>query len=287
MSGIPAPRALRLIALLALVVLADWLTPAEFDVYVLYVLSVMYASWEGGRLYGGAFAAAAAISIALQVMIHEGPYSTSFFAVVSLANKIIILPILVWVICRARLLHYLALEGSRQDPLTGLPNRRTILERLALEFHRSKRTRNPYVFAYIDLDGFKQINDRLGHRTGDEVLIAVAGVLSTHVRPSDMAARLGGDEFCVLLADTSLPEGRIVIDRLREDLRQVMAGRQWSVAASIGLVSSARHFRTVDELIASADELMLQAKRQGKDRVAEEDAVHMSSANNKTPHVVS
>jgi diguanylate cyclase len=108
---------------------------------------------------------------------------------------------------------------SRTDALTGLRNRRAFAEELAREISRARRQRRPLVVLYIDVDQFKQLNDREGHARGDKVLAAVAGALAATLREPDIAARLGGDEFCLLLPDTDLSGAAVLADRLRERIR--------------------------------------------------------------------
>jgi len=108
---------------------------------------------------------------------------------------------------------------SRTDALTGLQNRRAFREELVRELSRARRQRRPLAALYIDVDDFKQLNDREGHARGDEALAAVAAALIATLREIDIAARLGGDEFCLLLPDTDLAGAAAVAARLREQVR--------------------------------------------------------------------
>ncbi|HYO36407.1 MAG TPA: GGDEF domain-containing protein [Geodermatophilus sp.] len=117
----------------------------------------------------------------------------------------------------ARLLHL-----SAHDPLTGLPNRLLFRDRLGHALERGHREHTPTCVLVLDLDGFKAVNDRYGHPTGDAVLVAVAGRLSSVLRASDTAARLGGDEFAVVCENTERADAERLAGRLREALPGVL-----------------------------------------------------------------
>ncbi len=163
--------------------------------------------------------------------------------------------------------HSDAIHRALHDPLTNLPNRSLFLDRLRPAEQRAARSNSAVGVLFVDLDGFKTINDSLGHARGDELLIAVASRLSESLRAGDTAARLGGDEFAVLLdglADER--EAVIVAKRMLETLRGpvAVAGQEMLVRASIG-VATARG--PGGDLLRDADLAMYQAKAQGRDRV--------------------
>jgi diguanylate cyclase (GGDEF)-like protein len=124
---------------------------------------------------------------------------------------------------------------------------------------------------FLDLDGFKTVNDSLGHEVGDELLVAVAARLRAGLRPGDTAARLGGDEFTVLLEQLSSPDdGLLVADRILQRVREPfrLAGRELHVSVSIGMAVSPDGERSPAELLRQADLAMYQAKETGRNRVA-------------------
>jgi diguanylate cyclase (GGDEF)-like protein len=150
------------------------------------------------------------------------------------------------------------------DPLTGIPNRRTLIERLplAVEAAASGHRR---VVCVVDLDGFKAVNDRDGHAAGDALLQAVAAALGATVRETDTVARLGGDEFAVLADVSETFSGVVLAERLREAVALVGARRQ--VTASIG-VAEVVAGEAVADLLHRADAAMYRAKAAGGDRFA-------------------
>jgi diguanylate cyclase (GGDEF)-like protein len=147
------------------------------------------------------------------------------------------------------------------DPLTGLPNRALFMERMEHAMARSLRRRTPLSVLYVDLDGFKAVNDSLGHETGDQVLVAVSEHLRTSIRAEDTAARLGGDEFGILL-EGSGPEGASAvareIARLLETPLHLKHG-DVPMRASVGMATW-RGEEGIDELLREADAAMYRAK---------------------------
>jgi diguanylate cyclase (GGDEF)-like protein len=159
---------------------------------------------------------------------------------------------------------------ARHDTLTGLPNRALFLDRLdhALRVRRRRHSRLAVLFC--DLDGFKRVNDRLGHAAGDNLLIEVAGRLTSRLRDSDTVARLGGDEFAILIEDVAEgAEVAVSCDRILEALREriTVSGHRVSVSTSIGVAFSDTG-DSADALLRNADMAMYQAKGLGRDRFA-------------------
>jgi len=159
-------------------------------------------------------------------------------------------------------------ELARQDPLTGLANRRAFLETSEAEKERSRRYHHCFNIAYIDLDGFKKINDTLGHAVGDQVLKQVAATLRANLRSTDAVARLGGDEFAILLVQTDAASAERVLRKLHELLRGSMKANGWNVDFSIGLASYLCPPESIDTIIQTADGLMYSVKARGKGNLA-------------------
>jgi diguanylate cyclase (GGDEF)-like protein len=155
-----------------------------------------------------------------------------------------------------------------QDPLTGLPNRRALDERLA-ELAASSASQ-PLAIALIDLDRFKSVNDRMSHAQGDEVLRAVASTLRDSLRGNDMVARYGGDEFIALLPGAPLPAAEAALQRAVTSVANLPSNAAHGVTLSIGAVSL-RPQETASRALARADAAMYQAKRKGGNGIV---AVH-------------
>lgn len=155
------------------------------------------------------------------------------------------------------------------DILTGLPNRRLLGDRLEMAVARARRENHPLAVCYVDLDEFKQVNDRWGHAVGDQVLVHLGQHLQRLVRDSDTVARIGGDEFVLLLEDMgSTREFSAVLDRLLRWIStpQKVEGHEVQVSASIGVTVYPDDNVNADTLLRHADQAMFLAKQQGRNR---------------------
>ncbi len=156
--------------------------------------------------------------------------------------------------------------SSLTDPLTGLPNRRMLLLRVAEAQKRACRNQTLMVLALLDLDGFKEINDRFGHAAGDRMLITAAAAIQHATRGIDMVGRLGGDEFVVILEDLrSLPEVKGILSRIVHAMHTEHAGDPAGLrlSASIGATVYPADFTEPEQLLLHADQAMYQSKRNG------------------------
>lgn len=156
------------------------------------------------------------------------------------------------------------MRQSRRDSLTQLPNRRAFFEAVDAKRQRCRRYGGTLSVAYVDLDDFKLLNDRQGHRAGDRALRAVAAAMLRHVRQVDLPARLGGDEFAVAYVETGPDVALKAVTLLRERLLEVARKHRWPMSFSIGLASFVTIPETVDAIIDAADQLMYEVKRQEK-----------------------
>jgi diguanylate cyclase (GGDEF)-like protein len=159
---------------------------------------------------------------------------------------------------------------ARTDPLTHVPNRRAFLELAGVEIERARRTGKPITVAYLDCDDFKVVNDRFGHAQGDALLAVVAATLRGGTRAVDTVARLGGDEFGLLLVDTDGAAAEALLARVRTALAAAMHENRWEVSFSIGAVTFLTPPRSLDEMLAHADQLMYDAKNGGKNAARHE-----------------
>ncbi len=164
-------------------------------------------------------------------------------------------------------------EEAIRDPLTDLYNRRYLQEMLDHEVARAAREGRTLALAMIDVDHFKAVNDRYGHRTGDRVLQALATLLQARTRAEDVVCRYGGEEFVVVLVDTSLADASRRAEQWRRefaDLHHPHDGGQVSTTLSAGIAAYPRDGATGDELLHTADRALYAAKRTGRNRVVEQ-----------------
>ncbi len=156
---------------------------------------------------------------------------------------------------------------GRQDPLTGVMNRRAFKEEVELLLRLASRMETPSALGYLDLDDLKIVNDTMGHAEGDSVLECVGATLSGSTRCTDIVGRLGGDEFVVFLPNTGLAGAKVFLERLHRRLLDVIGDHGWPVGVSVGVaIFPATQPREADA-VACADRLMYEAKKSGKNRV--------------------
>jgi diguanylate cyclase (GGDEF)-like protein len=178
------------------------------------------------------------------------------------------------------------------DVLTGLPTRAAFIDRVWDSMQYARRFNEDLLFAvlFIDLDGFKAVNDGFGHRAGDELLKGMAARLRLVLRKDDIMARYGGDEFCILLARmSSKSEALRIAERLLEKVKAPMIvgnGRAVTVGASIGIAFSSNIHTRPEDLIRDADAAMYRVKQRGKNGIAVSDQLADSSLSG-SPSVVS
>jgi len=164
--------------------------------------------------------------------------------------------------------HLQLVHDAQHDPLTHLANRRLFLERLDRAWSGSASPAAVIAVLFVDVDHFKEINDRLGHEVGDHVLVAIANALSTLLRPTDLVARFGGDEFAVLLDPMPELEGALeVAERIRADVSGCthVDGHELALAVSVGVATS-RDANSAADLLRNSDQAMYYAKRNGRAR---------------------
>jgi diguanylate cyclase (GGDEF)-like protein len=171
-------------------------------------------------------------------------------------------------------------EYSFKDEVTGLYNRRFYSIRLEEEVSRYRRFNHPVSVVLVDLDGFKDVNDTLGHGAGDATLRDMSEILLRYSRGINVICRYGGDEFAVLLVETSKSGARLYADRIRYVLSTWTFGHGRRVTASFGIASLPEDVApATDELIRAADEALYAAKRAGKNRVSVHEDVVSSPGN--------
>jgi diguanylate cyclase (GGDEF)-like protein len=159
---------------------------------------------------------------------------------------------------------------ATEDALTGLANRGVFADALAREVKRARRHGRPLALALVDVDRFKQVNDRFGHPAGDAVLRALAGAVRPLVRAEQLLARVGGEELALLLPDVTLDGARAFAEKIRHLVAErpvAHGGAAISVTVSIGVAALAPDDGGPERLFARADERLYEAKRAGRDRV--------------------
>ena len=260
------PNAVPLVlgmVLVALIAAGDWVTGPELSFSVLYMGTVVAVTWIGSRRHGMLVAWLAAAESLLAVALKRGAPTAA--DVWNATTQLVVLLFTAALIGSLRR----ALADQRRmamvDPLTGAMNRRAFQLVAERERMRAGREGTPLSLAYLDLDGFKEVNDRFGHGAGDDLLAEFATRVTNEIRGTDLLARIGGDEFVLLLPDTDAREAVVVVDRVRTLLDETFPDT--SVTTSAGIATYRFPPNTVDAMLAGADDLLYQAKERGGDTV--------------------
>jgi len=254
-----------LITALSLIALSliDYFTGSKISISFFYLLPVSLASWSLGKTPGRIVALVSAVSI--EAGQFQGPDAFSGpLAFWNTAVRLGVFLVVANLISEFRHLLRRQIELSRTDSLTGILNRRAFQEVGDVEIKRMRRYTRPITLAFMDIDGFKAMNDKSGHATGDALLIGVAECLKFQLRGTDLVARLGGDEYGILLPETGAVAAEKVFSRLHDALRRRMAASNWPVTFSIGVVTCTAPPAGMEHLIHLADQLMYVAKGRGK-----------------------
>lgn len=255
----------------------DYRTGWELSFALFYVLTVTLVSWYAGRNAGLLLAALSALVWFAANRLAGEPYAS---LLVPLWNALARLGLFgVAALTMARLSRTVAAlnaalarekELARVDSLTGVGNARAFYELAEREISRARRNGHPLGVAYLDVDGFKAINDDRGHSAGDQLLRHIAEVLVHTVRSMDIVARLGGDEFALLFPEAGPEATQIVVGKVHRVLDETMRREGYPVSFSIGAVTLQAPWLPVDQLVHYADTLMYAVKQSGKNAVKHE-----------------
>jgi diguanylate cyclase (GGDEF)-like protein len=284
----------RLIELGYLLALAYFAYPAlniffaPGDLYLVnpaFLLSVLVAGAIVGPAAGYLFAACSILANLAGWLYAQGTAPPGYFPFDAATGGIFILVQGLVAIGSAAILHTLMshirqtigrlhrqaeqmTELAHTDPLTSLANRRFFMDQLEREFARARRHHRPLSLIYLDLDGFKAINDRFGHLFGDDVLRGVSLSMQSILRSADLLARIGGDEFAVLLPETIQPGAVNVATKLRKALAAYVhqfGAALPSLTFCAGVAQLRESDTTIDDILGRADEAQYMAKTTGKD----------------------
>lgn len=158
---------------------------------------------------------------------------------------------------------------AMMDPLLDIANRRLLEKRIMHELEKLRDSAHNSSLMFIDIDNFKEVNDRFGHKVGDTLLVTVSKILHVATRKTDTPARLGGDEFVILLPDTSPEEALVVATRIMDATAVMMVTQDpaFRCTLSIGIANAAQDMETVTDWLKAADDALYRAKRAGKNRI--------------------
>ena len=161
-------------------------------------------------------------------------------------------------------------ELSRVDVLTGAVNRRAFYDLAGREIARLERYKHPFTVAYMDIDNFKIVNYRFGHKAGDQLLRSVADTVRKNLRKLDIVSRFGGDEFTMLLPETGAEAAQAVLSRMRNILLNIMETNKWPVTFTFGTVTFLKPPSSVEEMVKKVGSLMYSGKDSGMNTIEQE-----------------
>ena len=257
------------------IAILDFSTSSRVVVSICYLLPVMLVAWATASTGCGLIVALTTfLAEPVGEMLTHYRYHSMPVAIWNGAMRLAVFCIVLLLMQRVRMLMGRLQEAALADELTGLANLRALREMAAKEIERSRRFNHPVTLAYVDIDDLKRVNDRAGHAAGNRVLISLATIARATTRSVDTVARVGGDEFVILMPETGPDTALLVADRLREAFSQAVKPQGVPSTCSIGLASFERPSASVDEMLATADELMYEAKAAGKDTLR---LVHVES----------
>jgi diguanylate cyclase (GGDEF)-like protein len=246
----------------------DYLTSPDIPLALFYLPPIGLAAWAAGSGWGAVASLSATGLWYLSELAYGRVFPPGYVAVWIASTRTGFFLVVSWLVSSLRSVLHAERENARRDPMTGIANSRHFRELVQEEIDRAGRYDGVMTLVYVDIDRFKEINDRLGHLAGDNLLRAVAEHLQRHLRSTDRVGRLGGDEFGILLPETGLAEAERLLSRLIPGLREKMESRGWPVTASVGIVACIDPPGSVDEILGMADEVMYSVKRRGRNGIA-------------------
>lgn len=209
-------------------------------------------------------------------MMHSKPYSSFFVIRFCIVYIILTFIIYYYEASQQMLVNYIQHEkeefarASKQDPLTGLYNRREMWTRMESEKERQLRMSKPFTVVIGDIDNFKNVNDTFGHDSGDYILVTLAKLMKDMVRGIDFTARWGGEEFLIMLVETDLDDGQNVAERIRKKIEStefVHKDVTIPITMTFGLSTYKGASDNIEACIKRADESLYKGKHQGKNKV--------------------
>lgn len=246
----------------------DSITTPEIPLALFYLPPIGLAAWAGGTGWGSVASLVATSLWYLSEIAYgrtfSSPYVTAWIAITRTGFFLVV----AWLVSSLHRVLRAEWEHARTDPMTGIANARYFRERVRGEIERCERYAGVMTLVYIDLDRFKEINDRLGHLAGDNLLRSVAEQLQLQLRSTDCVGRLGGDEFGILLPETGSADAEMLLARLAPRIRTALDSIAGEVTASIGIVTCLEPPESVDAIIGMADEVMYTVKRGGRNGYA-------------------
>lgn len=253
--------------IVALVGIVDHLTGPELFVSIFYFIPIFLVTWFTERRIGVMISIASALTWFVADFTSGHTYSHPAIPYWNMSVRLGTFLVITFLLSTLKQALEHEKELARTDPLTGIANRRYFIELANAEINRAGRYKHPFTVVHIDLDNFKQVNDRFGHSVGDALLRLVVSTIRNNIRATDIVARLGGDEFVILLPETGPEPAEVITDKIQKISLQLMQKNQWPVTLSLGVATFVQPPSTVDEMLKMSDDLMYAAKKNGRNTI--------------------
>lgn len=254
--------------LLGVIGIADYLITIDLGLSIFYVLPIAALTWYlHPRL--GYFSSVISTLLWCIAEIERESTTNLFFVFWNALVRLAFFSLVVALLAELKMAYQQEQRLARTDGLTTLLNRRAFTEILEQEIERSSRHALAFTLVYLDIDNFKQVNDKFGHAAGDRLLKEIAIVLVQQVRVTDYQCRLGGDEFAILMPQTSQAQANPVLKRLFNELL-LLKSTDSPIGFSVGAVSFVDLLpNSADQALGAADKLMYTVKASGKNQVVQ------------------
>jgi diguanylate cyclase (GGDEF)-like protein len=242
------------LAVIAVIGVLDYVSGPYFSLTLFYLAPIWLVTAYVGRAAG----IMTAIACSVVSLTGDVSYSTGLLPFWNAATRMGVFAVVAIAVARLNEAHRRERELARTDQLTGIANFRSFEDHAKREMYAARRYGGPLSLAYLDLDGFKAVNDAHGHAAGDAVLCAVADSLRACLRPIDLIARVGGDEFVVLFPQTDREQASVALDRVLATLARDERAR--GVGFSVGITQLHDAIGSIDDVLGVADQQMYVAK---------------------------
>ena len=258
------------ILLVILISIIRYATGPEFALSLFYIFPITLAAWHIGRWAGNLLSVMSAILWLVADLRFSNRFSSIAVPFINESFRLIVFLIIANMVFELKRSLDNQKKLARTDSLTDISNRRAFFEFAGMEINKARRYNRPISMLYLDIDNFKSVNDNWGHDAGDLILCEVAQLIKEHMRVIDIVARFGGDEFGILMSRTEARAAYSVAVKLKERLMSLAEKSLWPVTFSMGLVTYETVPESVDDILKTADALLLRAKVNGKDRIEHE-----------------
>jgi len=246
---------------------ADYWAGLRIHLSVLFMIPVYFCTWFIGFRAGAFVSLLSSLTLLIGTIFFHHSQSSLGVVIFNVVSLFLTNTIFSLALALLKKKYSEFHEQLRHDGLTGLLNAEAFFELAELERLRSIRYGHPLTICFLDLDNFKQVNDKMGHLEGNEFLKMTAQILKKSIRETDQVARLGGDEFVILFPESGPNAAEALVGKIQDDLREAYREKNCETTPSFGVATFYEKPSSVNMLVSLVDELMYNAKNSGKNRI--------------------